>query len=246
MKTKPDLSGFEEILDYKFTDINLLYTALSHTSYVNEFQSSSSIKLSSNQRLEFLGDTVLSTVVSTFIFKKHKDMPEGAMSKFRAALVCEGSLYEFALSIKLDLYILLGVGEEQCGGRNKPSILADAFESVIAAIYIDGGFSFAEKMILNVMQEEIDNKAENYFVTDYKSNLQEQLSKIKIGKEQYNPQYSIINTKGPEHALIFIAKVEAGDLKCSGEGRSKKEAEQSAAKVMLEQLAKRNKMSGNN
>lgn len=236
MKSKPDLSGFEDILNYKFNDINHLYTALSHTSYVNEYQNSSSIKLSSNQRLEFLGDSVLSTVVSTFIYKKHEDMPEGAMSKFRAALVCEASLYEFALSIKLDLYILLGVGEEQCGGRNKPSILADAFESVIAAIYLDGGFSCAEKMILKIMQDEIENKAENYFVTDYKSNLQEQLSKLRIGKEQYNPQYTIIDTRGPEHSLLFIAKVEAGDLSCTGEGRSKKEAEQKAAKKMLEQL----------
>lgn len=226
-----DRQEFEKIINYDFTRVSLLNQAFTHTSYANEKYHGPQSHLASNQRLEFLGDSVLSIVVSTYLYNNFTEMPEGELSKLRAAIVCEGSLNEFGKRIHLNDMLMLGVGEEHTGGRDKPSIVADAFESLIAAIYLDGGMDAAEKFILSQIKDDIHRIAENYKASDYKTNLQELMSKKNI-----RPVYEIIGHEGPEHDRYYIAGVTCGDKSTFGKGRSKKEAEQMAAKEMLKDL----------
>ena len=219
-------------MGYQFQEVKYLQQALIHTSYANEMYSKSRSHLASNQRLEFLGDSVLSLVISTYLYERFPKLPEGDLSKLRAAIVCESSLAAFAARICLADYLMLGVGEERTGGREKPSIIADAFESVIAAVYLDGGFAAAQRFILSGYEKDVMDIASTYKTSDYKTNLQELM-----GKKMIKPVYEIVGTEGPEHDRSFIAMLTCGDQSTFGKGRSKKEAEQMAAGEMLRKLA---------
>ena len=214
---------FEEIIGYKFKDKSLLQTALTHSSYANEMNG----KVDYNERLEFLGDSVLGMITAEFLFTHHPEMPEGKLTKTRAAMVCEKSLHRFAQSIKLGEFMYLGKGEINTGGRERPSILADAFESVIAAIYLDAGFEEAKKFVLGFISTA---DIEETVITDYKTALQEIVQK--------NPgeylEYFMVGESGPDHCKTFIVEVHLNNnVIGTGEGRSKKQAEQMAAKATL-------------
>lgn len=230
-KDYPDTNDLEKKLGYVFKNKELLKGALIHTSYANEHSHGKFIT-KSNERIEFLGDSVLGLATSTYIYTNYPDMPEGRMSKLRASVVCEGTLAEIAMSIGLDKFLLLGVGEEQTGGRQKPSILSDAMESVFAAIYLDSGYEAAQTVVLKFTVPEILKRVDNFVLSDYKSSLQELCA-----KKHLQIDYSIVGESGPEHDRLFIAKAIVSNGKsASGEGRSKKDAEQLAARKLLEIL----------
>ncbi|MBQ1838252.1 MAG: ribonuclease III [Ruminococcus sp.] len=217
----------EDKIGYHFKDKELLSTALTHSSYANE-RKSQHIKY--NERLEFLGDAVLSIVVSDYIFKHCPDLPEGELTKLRASLVCERSLFEFARQIDLGSYLLLSKGERNNGGSERPSIVSDAFEALIAAIYIDGGMAPVTKHILNFVVPAIKNSKRKP-VKDYKTTLQE--------ITQQNPgerlEYVLASESGPDHNKHFVFEVHLNsNVIGKGGGRSKKEAEQQAAREALE------------
>lgn len=214
-------------IDYEFKNRKILYEALTHSSYANEMRGD---KIKNNERLEFLGDSVLSIVVSQYLFENYPKLPEGELTKIRAKIVCETTLSEAARTINLGQFMMFGKGEEMTGGRDRSSILADAFESVIAAIYLDGGLAEAEKFILTVMKEFISNSIEGKVFLDYKTHLQEivQLSKSNRIK------YELVKEEGPDHCKVFFTQVKLNDVVIgTGSGRSKKESEQEAAKVAL-------------
>ena len=216
-----DLGEFEKIIGYEFKDKSLVFEALSHSSFANENKK----ERRSNERLEFLGDSVLSIVVSDYLFENYTNLPEGALTKTRASLVCEKSLYVFAKEIQLGKYIMLGKGEENMGGRERASILADAFEAVIAAIYLDGGMDAAKKHIMRfVTDERIKNVRLSH--DDHKTILQEII--------QQNPEekveYELVGESGPDHDKHFKVVVKLNsNILGEGEGKSKKQAEQNAA-----------------
>lgn len=215
----------EEKIGYKFKNKKLIEQALSHSSYANERKQPGG----SNERLEFLGDSVLSIVVSDFLYK-NLNVPEGELTKMRASLVCEKSLHIFAKQISLGDYLHLGKGEENTGGRQRPSILADAFEAVIAAIYLDGGMEAAAKHILHFMPEDIHHFVKPAF-SDFKTVLQEIVQK----NPEEKVEYVLIGEEGPDHNKRFVVEVRLNSQVIGkGSGRSKKEAEQLAAKEALE------------
>ncbi len=215
------LSELEEKLGYKFKKIDYLKRALTHSSY------SGGKNNGSNERLEFLGDSVLQITVSLYLFTNMTSVPEGGLTKLRASIVCENSLYGFAKRIDLGKYILLGKGEEMTGGRDRRSILADAFEAVIAAIYLDGGMDEAQRMILSFVPSIEALKSGKVRLGDYKTILQEII--------QQNPEehisYEVRDDNAQQHIKMFYADVLLnGQVIGSGSGQSKKEAEQAAAK----------------
>lgn len=221
------MKDFEKIIDYKFNNKGLLQTALTHSSYANEHRDRN---LKHNERLEFLGDAVLSIVVAEYIFKNCPDLPEGELTKLRSALVCEKALYKFGKSINLGNYLFLSKGEKNGGGEDRPSIVSDAFEAVIAAIYLDGGIEPAKKHILRFVIPEIKNKSQKPF-KDYKTTLQEIVQK--------NPgeriEYHLVSESGPDHDKHFVFEVHLNsNVIGKGGGKSKKEAEQNAAREALE------------
>lgn len=218
-----DLKEFQRIIGYSFKNEKLLYEALSHSSFANE------TKRNSNERLEFLGDSVLSIVVSDFLFENYKHLPEGQLTKVRASLVCENSLFEFAKTIRLGEFLMLGKGEENTGGRTRPSILADAFEAVIAAIYLDGGIDKATGYVLGFIPKDLEAVRENSN-HDYKTILQEIIQK----NPEEKVEYFLKNAEGPDHNKTFTIQVKLNSNVISeGVGRSKKLAEQMAAKEAL-------------
>lgn len=220
-----DIKKFQEIIGYSFKNEKLLIEALSHSSYANENKRTHK----SNERLEFLGDSVLSIVVSKHIFNNYKHLPEGELTKLRASLVCEKALYEFSKKIHLGEYILLGKGEEHTGGRERPSIVSDAFEAVIAAIYLDGGFEPVEKYILSFIPNDIIHKEPVF--NDFKTVLQEVIQK----NPEEKVEYILVEEKGPDHDKAFVVNVCLNsNVIGKGIGKSKKEAEQMAAKETLE------------
>lgn len=213
------MAELEEAIGYRFQRRAYLEEALTHSSYVNG-------KHNSNERLEFLGDSVLSVVVSKYLFES-LDVPEGKLTKIRAKLVCEDSLYEFAKQIDLGERIKLGKGEENTGGRDRRSILADAFEALIAAIYLDGGLEEARTFIMRFIPPIEEIKNGRLIFGDYKTVLQEII--------QQNPEerieYEITGERGAAHQRVFTANVLLnGQTIGTGSGKSKKEAEQAAAK----------------
>ncbi len=220
----------EKKLNYTFRNPALLEEALSHSSYANEHRGAG---LHSNERLEFLGDSVLGFVTGEFLFTRHPDLPEGDLTRIRAALVCEQSLYEVAGKLDLGRHLKLGRGEEAGGGRERMSILADAVEAVFAAVYLDGGIAAASELIHRVLldvEREADVEERR---RDYKTALQEQVQR-KAGQEL---TYCMVGEQGPDHAKIFSAEVRLNGVPVgSGSGRSKKEAEQAAAKAALAAL----------
>ena len=219
---------FEKTIDYKFNNKEYILEALTHSSYSNENK-----RYNFNERLEFLGDSILSIVVSDYLFKNEKELPEGELTKLRASIVCEESLSEVANKINLGEFMLLGKGEEATGGRERISILADAFEAVIAAIYLDGSIEDARKFILNNMKSIISDARRGKIFRDYKTHLQEVLQ----GKGESNIWYKLIDEKGPDHNKRFIMEVGTNnDVLGIGEGKSKKEAEQLAARIALDKI----------
>ncbi|SCH10275.1 MULTISPECIES: ribonuclease III [unclassified Romboutsia] len=223
-----NICKFEENIDYKFKNKEYILEALTHSSYSNENK-----KYNFNERLEFLGDSVLSIVISDYLFKNEQDLPEGELTKLRASIVCEESLSEVANNIRLGEFMLLGKGEEATGGRERISILADAFEAVIASIYLDGSIEDAKKFILNHMEKIISDARRGKIFRDYKTHLQEVLQ----GKGESNIWYKLVDEKGPDHNKRFIMEVGINqDVLGVGEGKSKKEAEQFAARVALDKI----------
>ena len=219
------MTELEESIHYRFNNKKLLTEALSHSSYANENKRNRR----SNERLEFLGDSVLSIVVSQYLFEHFSHLPEGELTKIRASLVCEKSLHVFAKQIDLGKYLLLGKGEENTGGRERASILADAFEALIAAIYLDGGLDAAKEHILRFIPEDIDSQKSSAF-NDYKTILQEVI--------QQNPEekveYVIADQSGPDNNKAFTVNVCLNsNIIGVGTGKSKKEAEQMAAREAL-------------
>lgn len=216
---KIDLKSFQQKIDYKFNNEELLLTALTHSSYANECGGAF------NERLEFLGDSVLGFISAEFFFSNRKSVPEGELTKLRAATVCEKSLFGFAKEIDLGSYIRLGKGEMNTGGRERPSILSDAFEAIIAAIYLDGGMEQAKKFVLRFLKEAQSHKNDSAF-KDYKTVLQEII--------QRNPEerleYVLVGESGPAHDKIFEVEIHLNS-NCigKGSGHSKKLAEQAAA-----------------
>lgn len=211
---------FEKNIHYTFNDKELLRTALTHSSYANEKKG----KIRFNERLEFLGDAVLQLITSEKLFKENPNMPEGKMSKQRAALVCEDALAGYAHEINLGDYLNLGKGEETTGGRKRPSILSDAFEAVIGAIFLDGGMEPAKKFVLHFVD------AAHLSLQDYKTLLQEII--------QQNPgeklSYVVTEESGPDHDKQFTMEVHLNsNVIGKGTGKSKKHAEQAAAKEAL-------------
>lgn len=219
------MNELQEKIGYKYNDINLLKTALSHSSYANETKGA----VKCNERLEFLGDSVLSIVVSEYLFERFKNQPEGDLTRLRAALVCEKTLHKFALSIDLGKYIMLGKGEEHTGGRERPSILADAFEALIASIYLDGGFAPAKEFVLPFIVEALKHEMSDD-IHDYKTALQEVIQK----NPEEHIEYKIIGESGPDHDKRFtVAVMLNSNMIGQGTGKSKKQAEQFAAKEAL-------------
>ena len=213
----------ETIIGYKFKNPELLETALTHTSYANE----SRTPVQHNERLEFLGDSVLGMLVAEYLYRNFPNRPEGELTRMRASLVSEEALFQFAQEIQLGEYLRLGHGEDLGGGRNRPSVVSDAFEALIAALYLDGGMEVARNFILPFITE--GKTAED----DYKTRLQEVV--------QQDPsavlKYEVTGETGPDHNKQFTVCVwRNGELLAEGRGRSKKAAEQHAAKVALEKL----------
>ena len=219
----------EERIGYQFKNKKYLRRALTHSSYSNE----SKEKPESNERMEFLGDAVLSLVVSNYIFHRfHLD--EGDLTKIRASMVCEKSLFRFAQEVGLGEELLLGRGEEQMGGRTRPSIVSDAFEALIAAIFLDGGLEPAGKFVLRFVREELDTGERSAFV-DYKTMLQELVQK----NPEEKVSYVLVGETGPDHAKHFTVEVRLNsNVIGRGESRSKKGAEQLAAKEALELMGR--------
>lgn len=225
MNEQERIKDFQKRIGYQFKNEKLLSEALSHSSYANENKK----QRNSNERLEFLGDSVLSIVVSDYIFEHFKHLPEGELTKLRASLVCEKSLFEFSKKIELGSYIFLGKGEELSGGRERPSIISDAFEAVIAAVYLDGGMKPVRKYILSFIPNDISPKGSKSF-HDYKTMLQEIIQK----NPEEKVEYFLKSESGPDHDKNFTVQVLLNhNVIGEGIGHSKKNAEQAAAKEAL-------------
>lgn len=224
-----ELAKLQEYLGYEFQNVLLLNKALTHKSYVNE--KTEAIK--NNERFEFLGDSVLDVIVSHFMVKKFQDFSEGLLSKIRAAVVNEACLANLAREVHLGDYLLLGRGEDLSGGRNKNSILANAFEAVAGAIYFDSSMEKAYEVLLPKLEKEILQYAETSHFRDFKSELQ-QFTQTTLN---CIPYYKVVKETGPDHEKHFEVVVKTnGEERGRGEGRSKKEAEQAAAHDALRNM----------
>ncbi|MFU0823911.1 ribonuclease III [Clostridium sp.] len=222
------LNELENRLNVKFNNIELLDTALTHSSFVNENKS-----IISNERLEFLGDSILQLCISELLYNKYKDKPEGFLTKKRALIVCGNSLHHVAMKWKIGEYINMSKGEEMTGGRTRVSILSDCVEAIIASIYLDQGYENAKRFIIDNFQELIDKADNDEIILDYKTKLQETIQKF----GEYNIEYNLSRFEGPPHRRKFFTEVIVPPLvKGVGEGYTKKEAEQNAAKEALENL----------
>ena len=224
------MQELEKKLNYTFRNQELLREALNHSSYANEHRSQG---LGSNERLEFLGDSVLGFVTAEYLFARHPDLPEGDLTRIRAALVCEQSLHEVAQKLNLGSYLKLGKGEEAGGGRHRPSILADATEAVFAAVYLDGGLEAARALIHRVLLDKERETDVEERRRDYKTELQELVQR----RSNQTLQYELVSASGPDHAKVFTSRVLLnGQPIGKGQGHSKKEAEQAAAHAGLTTL----------
>ena len=220
------LKRLQDILGYSFKNINLLKIALTHTSYAHEAGN----RIKHNERMEFLGDTILNLAITDRIYNHKPEISEGNMSKIRATIICEECLFEAAIRLKYDEFIMLGKGEEKLGGSKKPSILSDAFEAVIAAIYLDSNFETAKDFIIRVLGEKTDEAIGHVGQKDYKTRLQEVLQ----SKSNEKISYKVIHENGPDHMKEYEVEVYLGNKVLGlGKGSSKKDAEQNAAKEAL-------------
>jgi len=221
------LDSLQDRIKFKFSDIKLLNKALTHRSYANE----NSEPIKHNERLEFLGDSVLDILVSDYLVNRYSEFAEGTLSKIRAAVVNETCLARLAKNIKLGNYLLLGRGEDLSGGREKASILADTFEALAGAVYCDGKFDAASNIFLPLLIEEIKKTAKSWSFRDFKSDLQEYTQ----NKLVCIPSYKVVREMGPDHAKKFeVVVIIKNEVEGRGLGRSKKEAEQAAAKMAME------------
>lgn len=219
-----ELKDFEKEIGYSFKNKNLIKTALTHTSYANEHA------ISSNEKLEFLGDAVLEFVVSDYLYKNYTHLKEGEMTKVRASVVCEESLYKIATRHNFSDFLYLGKSELASRETTRPAILADSVEAVIAAMYLDSGIETVKTFILNNLKESVEIASKNVGMKDYKTVLQEKLQEHKGA----HIEYQIIKESGPDHDKSFTAEVKLnGKILASGMGKSKKSAEMEAAKNAL-------------
>jgi len=235
-KRNSQARDLEAALGFKFHDTGLVERALAHRSYCAEHP-----EAVSNERLEFLGDAVLGLIVTDYMYSEYPDMPEGELAKLRASVVNSEVLAEVARGVDLGAALLLGKGEDTSGGRDKPSILADAMEAVIAAVYLDGGWRAARKAVLRLLESRIVEGASGPGGHDYKTRLQE----LATQTFEQLPRYQIRH-EGPDHSKRFFATVLLrGETWGTGEGRSKKQAEQAAARVAWRSLREREIPSSN-
>ena len=227
--TSTDLSELQQKLCYEFKNLDFLVESLRHSSFVNE---NLELDIQDNERLEFLGDAVLNLVIGHMLMVRYPDLKEGDMSKMRANLVNESQLASIAQEMNLGSYLQLGKGEIQTKGWEKPSILANTFEAVIAAIYLDGGFDATFKIIdghFSLLLESVVMSTVNH---DFKSQVQELVQM----KQQKVPAYTVVHESGPDHDKTFRVQLNAGEIQTEGEGKSKKAAEQNAAQKCLKLL----------
>ncbi len=214
------MNNLEKIMGYSFKNKELLHLALTHSSYANELSGDAKC----NERLEFLGDSVLSIIVSDYLYNNF-ETPEGELTKLRASLVCEEALFDFAKQIDLGQFIKLGKGEANNGGSKRPSILSDAFEALLAAMYLDGGIEPVKKFVLSFVKEYLKDKKKISF-KDYKTELQEIIQK----NPEEKIEYVLVAEEGPDHNKSFTVSIELNTISIAkGTGRSKKAAEQAAA-----------------
>ena len=220
-----DISVLEKSIGYEFKDKELLKKALTHTSYANEHH------VESNEKLEFLGDSILEFISSKYIFNTHSNLKEGEMTKVRADVVCEKSLHKVAMRHNFSDFLYLGKSQIMSGDAVRPAILADSVEAVIAAIYFDSDLGQAERFIVDNLKDEIKAASEHVGMKDYKTVLQE---KLQVHGD-VNIKYEILQEKGPDHDKTFVAQVSCNGKKLAiGEGKNKKSAEMNAAKKALE------------
>lgn len=223
------MKELEKIIGYEFNDSELLKNALTHSSYANEY------RCNSYERLEFLGDSILSIIVSEYLYEKMTNTPEGELSRIRSSLVCEESLSSIARKFDFGKFILLGNGEEKAGSRDRNSILCDIYEAILAAIYLDGGMKSAKNYVMKTMSDKLNSNLYNKSIKDYKSRLQEEVQKIYHDRSKI--VYTVSNASGPEHRKNFCVDLFINEKKVSnGVGYSKKEAEQEAAKMALSKI----------
>ncbi len=220
------MKTLEDNLGYSFNNKKLLENALAHSSYANEVRGG----ISSNERLEFLGDSVLSLIVSSYIYENYKKMPEGELTRLRSSLVCEKTLCKFSRALSVGDFLLLGKGERKTGGAERDSILADAFEAILAAVFLDGGIENARKLVMRFVLPELESYDIKADFKDYKTLLQEII--------QRNPEesvtYILTDETGPDHNKQFTVEVRLNSNTIgAGTGKSKKEAEEMAAKQAL-------------
>lgn len=224
------LRELENFIGYEFKDKSKLELALTHSSFSNENKSCCK---ECNERIEYLGDAVLELVISHLIYENFPEMHEGEMTKLRARSVCETTLAKKAREINLGKYLHLGKGEELNGGRERDSLLADAYEAVIGAVYLDGGFLIAKEYIYSLLKEEVYGFKDSFKKMDYKTLLQETLQKV----SKQPIEYRLVDQYGPDHDKVFISEVcHEGKALGRGKGKSKKEAEQAAANSALKSL----------
>lgn len=223
----------EKLIGHQFADLSLLTTALTHSSYANDLRAK---ELPCNERLEFLGDSVLNLVTGEFLFTKFSHRAEGELTKARASIICEASCFAMASELGLGKFLYLGKGEEQSGGRQRPSTLADALEAVVAAIYLDAGLEKARSFLLPYIEKRVNQVMQELFFKDYKTALQEIVQKNK----QETLKYVLTGETGPAHAKHFTVTLYLNSNPIAvGEGHSKKEAEQNAAYAALELMGER-------
>ncbi|MBR2750322.1 MAG: ribonuclease III [Clostridiales bacterium] len=222
-------AGLEEKLQYSFSDKQYLLLALTHSTYSYEHRK---MGIVSNQRLEFLGDAILDFIIGEEIYNRKPQWDEGKLSKTRALVVCEKTLAEVANQLQVGQLLLLGKGEEGTGGRDKPSTLADTMESLFAAIYLDGGFDHAKRVILFLLNQYVDLAVKGELIFDYKSRL---LEKAQTKHSNHQVFFEVVNEEGPVHDHIFeVAVLIDGEEIVRAKGRSKKQAEQDASRLALE------------
>ena len=222
-----DFSVLQKNIGYSFRNEKLLMTAMTHSSAVNEH------KNTSNQRLEFLGDAVLQIIISDHLYRNLQHENEGSLSKLRSLIVCADSLYTASMPLELNKFLILGRGELLSGGREKKNIIADAFESIVGAIYLDGGFENATAFVMNSLSEIITNAVSGRLTYDYKTRLQEYVQ----AHTQNTLRYEIVKVEGPEHDQTFFSRAVIGDTAYeAASGHSRKQSEQSAAQSALKAL----------
>jgi ribonuclease III len=229
-KWEKTITILQQRIGYCFKKEAILLEAMTHSSFANEWKHK---RMRDNERLEFLGDSVLSLIISHYIFETYHHLPEGELTKVRANVVCEASLALKARRIDIGKHLLLGRGEESSGGRDRESILADGLESLIAAIYLDGGYLHAEAFVIDNFKDLIDLAASGDLMSDYKTKLQEILQ----CNTQEKIEYLVVNEEGPDHNKTFYIEVRAGEqMLGNGQGKNKKEAEQNAARAAISNM----------